>query len=220
MGRKVEQFAMSTYAHSKSVTSIAVPPSPNWPMLVRGVLQDADAATREQRGQLLVDELTRALRLVPCRLVVSTRRQLHRTAAGRLTSKTYGYYRCDFSPEGTVRNATIRVYNLTAIRQQVLSPRVFLETLLHEWVHHYDFAALRLPRSPHTSGFFERVRSLALGLGAEFVLPPQPRSAAGAGKRSQPDDGGAAAPAAGGRPVPPPPGIVAAIRAILARQRP
>lgn len=219
MGRKAGQSVMSTYAHSKRVTSIPVPPSPNWRTLVHGVLQAADAAAREQRGQLLVDELTRALRLVPCRLVVSTRPQLHRIAAGRLTSKTYGYYRCDFSPHGTVRNATIRVYNLTAIRQQDLSPRVFLETVLHEWIHHYDFAALCLPRSPHTSGFFDRLRSLARGLGAEFVLPPQSRSAPGAERMPRPDGLATGTPTASDHPTPPPPAIVAAIRAILGRPR-
>ncbi len=125
--------------------------------------------------------------------------------------------RSEFTPDGTVRNATIRVYHLTAIRQQVLSPRVFLETLLHEWVHHYDFAALRFPRSPHTKGFFERVRSLAVGLGVEFILPPSAGPARGAGSPRRPD---AVAPGASGdRPVPPPPGIVAAIRAILGRPR-
>ncbi len=220
MGREAGQFAMSTYTHSKRVTSIPVPQRAQWATLASGVLQATDPAAREQRGQLLLDELTRALRLVPCSLVVSTRRQLHRTAAGRLTSKTYGYYRCDFAPDGTVRNATIRIYNLTAIRQQVLSPRVFLETLLHEWVHHYDFAALRLPRSPHTSGFFERVRSLALGLGVESIVPPRPILATGAPRPSQADGARSEPPAASGCPVPPPPGIVAAIRALLARPRP
>ena len=66
-----------------------------------------------------------------------------------------------------------RIYNLTAIRQQVLAPKVFLETLLHEWVHHYDFTGLQLERSPHTSGFFARIRDLAETLGVGFVTPPK-----------------------------------------------
>jgi len=50
---------------------------------------------------------------------------------------------------------------------------VFLETLLHEWVHHYDFTGLQLDRSLHTSGFFARIRDLAETLGVGFVAPPK-----------------------------------------------
>ncbi|TMB70042.1 MAG: hypothetical protein E6J51_04160 [Chloroflexi bacterium] len=57
--------------------------------------------------------------------------------------------------------------------QQVLAPKVFLETLLHEWVHHYDFTGLQLDRSPHTSGFFNRIRDLAETLGVGYVTPPK-----------------------------------------------
>ncbi|MFN2582417.1 MAG: hypothetical protein ABR498_06725, partial [Candidatus Dormibacteria bacterium] len=91
----------------------------------------------------------------------------------RLQSKTYGYYRCD-SRGGVVADARIRIYHRTAVRQQVISPKVFLNTLLHEWVHHYDFAGLRLARSPHTSGFYARLRALAESLEVAFVLPPDP----------------------------------------------
>src|SRR6266550_306279 len=70
------------------------------------------------------------------------RPQRHRKREGRLELKTYGYYRIAW--ESTPRRGSIRIYNLTAIRQQVLAPKVFLETLLHEWVHHYDFTGLEL----------------------------------------------------------------------------
>ena len=43
--------------------------------------------------------------------------------------------------------ARIRIYHRTAVQQRVISSKVFLNTLLHEWVHHYDFHGLRLPRS-------------------------------------------------------------------------
>ena len=60
---------------------------------------------------------------------------------------------------GVVSDARIRIYHRTAVRQQVITPKVFLNTLLHEWVHHFDFAGLRLPRSPHTAGFYARLRA-------------------------------------------------------------
>jgi hypothetical protein len=40
-------------------------------------------------------------------------------------------------------------------------------------VHHYDFTGLQLERSPHTAGFFARIRDLAETLGVGFVAPPK-----------------------------------------------
>ncbi len=201
---------MSTYERSQSVTAVRLPPVSNAPTLARAILTAPDAVARQERGQRLLDALSEALRMPSCGLVVADRRQRHRTQGGRLTSKTYGYYRCDFR-QGSVHNASIRIYNRTAIREQVLGPRVFLETLLHEWVHHYDFAALKLRRSPHTSGFFSRVRSVAEALEVAFVVPP-----------SREEGNGERRPAVlrgEWRPLPPPPAIVAAIRRILARRQ-
>lgn len=201
--------AMSTYERSQRLTTVPLAAQPNWPALSRAVLEGPDAPARQARGQFLVNELNRALELPRCALIVADRRQVHRTARGRLTSKTYGYYRCEVGG-ATIRAASIRIYNRTAIREQILSPRVFLGTLLHEWTHHYDFAGLRLARSPHTRGFFERVRSVAQTLGVEFVVPP---------KREPATIDHAAVPASpeSQSHSPPPPPVVAAIRAILAR---
>jgi hypothetical protein len=73
-----------------------------------------------------------------------------------------------------VSRARIRIYHRTAVRGQVVAPKVFLNTLLHEWVHHFDFAALRLGRSPHTAGFYARLRALADALAVGMVMPPDP----------------------------------------------
>jgi len=62
------------------------------------------------------------------------------------------------------------------VREKVISPKVFLNTLLHEWVHHFDFAGLRLARSPHTAGFYTRLRCLADALDVGMVLPPEPEA--------------------------------------------
>lgn len=132
-----------------------------------------DHLERGRLGQMLVDTLDSLAGLPPCLVVVADRPQLHVHDGRRLQSRTYGYYRCQFVG-GVVSRARIRVYHRTAVRQQVISPKVFLNTLLHEWVHHYDFAGLRLPRSPHTTGFHARLRALAEALDIGFVLPPEP----------------------------------------------
>lgn len=133
------------------------------------------AATRCSLAQSLVDHLDALAGLPPCTVVVADRPQVHQHNGRRLQSKTYGYYRCWFH-DGTVSRARIRIYHRTAVRQQVISAKVFLNTVLHEWVHHYDYAGLRLARSPHTAGFFARLRTLAEALQVAFVLPPEPEA--------------------------------------------
>ena len=110
--------------------------------------------------------------LVACQVTVADRPQVHQHDGRRLQSKTYGYYNCSFR-DGAVSGARIRIYHRTAVRQQVIAPKVFLNTVLHEWMHHYDFAALELDRSPHTAGFYTRLRVLADELEVGFVLPPE-----------------------------------------------
>jgi hypothetical protein len=139
-----------------------------------------DPQERKRLGQLLLDELDALAGLPHCDLVVADRAQVHSHNGQRLQSKTYGYYRCTFA-EGAVKTARIRIYHKTAVRQQVITTKVFLNTLLHEWEHHHDFAGLRLPRSPHTVGFYARLRALASALEVGFVMPPEP----GAGSAAQ-----------------------------------
>ena len=142
--------------------------------LVMGILGcGEDHRERQRLGQMLVDTLDDLAGLPACAVVVADRPQTHQHDGQRLQSKTYGYYRCWFAG-GVVSRARIRIYHRTAVRQQVISAKVFLNTLLHEWVHHYDFAGLRLPRSPHTAGFYARLRSVAEALDVGFVLPPEP----------------------------------------------
>ncbi len=170
----------SAYERSKTIESIAWRQYPLGRGPALALLEEVSAERRQSIGQALLDVLNTAAGLPPCRLAVAERAQKHRTNRGRLEQKTYGYYRCDWD-QGVTRRGAIRIYNLTAIRQQVLSPKVFLETLLHEWTHHYDFAGLCLDRSPHTSGFFERVRSVAEILGMPNIVPPkrEPRGPVG-----------------------------------------
>jgi hypothetical protein len=164
----------STYLRSQARSGLPVAPDVVARGLVMSLLEAGDDPDeRRHRGQLLIDTLDDLAGLPPCGVVVANRPQVHEHDGRRLQSKTYGYYRCRFV-EGVVTDARIRIYHRTAVRQQVITPKVFLNTLLHEWVHHYDFAGLRLPRSPHTAGFYARLRALADALDVGFVLPPEP----------------------------------------------
>jgi hypothetical protein len=167
----------AAYLRSQAATGAPLRPT----AVARGLALRIAAAPddhRERRrlAQMLLDELDSVADLPPCEVKVADRPQIHEHDGQRLQSKTYGYYRCS-SAGGQVTGASIRIYHRTAVRQQVISPKVFLNTLLHEWVHHYDFAGLRLSRSPHTSGFYARLRALADALNVAFVLPPDPDAA-------------------------------------------
>ena len=172
--------ADATYLRSQSATGVPVRPTPvARGLALRVVTASDDHRERARIAQLLVDELDLTAGLPPCRVTVADRAQVHTHDGRRLQSKTYGYYQCKFR-DGGISDARIRIYHRTAVRQQVISAKVFLNTVLHEWVHHYDFAGLRLQRSPHTSGFYARLRALAEALEVGFVLPPEPEPAVAA----------------------------------------
>src|ERR1700682_2055080 len=161
----------SAYDRSKGVETVTWREFPLGKGVALSILDETAAAGRQAKGQALLDVLDEAAGLPLCKLTVADRPQKHRTRGGRLELKTYGYSRIAW--ESMPRRGTIRIYNLTAIRQQVLAPKVFLETLLHEGVHHYGFTGLQLDRSPHTTGFFARIRELAETLAAASRAPPQ-----------------------------------------------
>lgn len=57
-------------------------------------------------------------------------------------------------------NREIYIYNKTAKTNKIIAINRFYETLLHEFIHHYDFEKLKLSDSPHTSGFYKRITDL------------------------------------------------------------
>jgi hypothetical protein len=164
----------TAYRRSQRATEVEIDPSPDAIRLAASISAAGDDhKVRERISQQLMDELNAILRLPACKVVVADRAQVHDHDGQRLQSKTYGYYRCEFK-DGGVTKARIRIYHRTAVRQQVISPKVYLNTLLHEWSHHYDFAYLKMTRSPHTTGFYKRLRNLAERLRVGYVLPPDP----------------------------------------------
>lgn len=69
----------------------------------------------------------------------------------------HGLFRLSKPPE-------IVLWMKTAQRHEVVKPRTFLRTMLHELCHYLDYSMLKLEDSFHTMGFFKResflVRSL------------------------------------------------------------
>lgn len=108
---------------------------------------------RQKTAQMLSDYLCLKFKMPQASIKVVNRTQPHRTAGfGRLQRKTLGTY--------TVQTQVITLYNLTAVKKQVVSIKVLTATLLHEFMHHYDMTFLKLDNSLHTTGFYKRISDL------------------------------------------------------------
>jgi hypothetical protein len=73
----------------------------------------------------------------------------HRRRGGRIVFELHGQCR---------RDGAIQVYVRTAAQRRPIAIKSLLETLLHEFVHHYDFDCFGAP--VHCSGFYERLGQL------------------------------------------------------------
>ncbi|MFA5133794.1 MAG: hypothetical protein WC459_03260 [Patescibacteria group bacterium] len=148
------------YLKSNHITEVDLLATKN-ALLYTKILMDSSLEPERQKfGEALLDELSDAAKIDIIKLKISPARQFHKklkTSAGwRIVSKQYGYYRPD--------SRYIYIYNRTAIQGKTLAAKTFLDTLLHEWLHHYDYKKLGL-NSIHSSGFYKRLNNLKNKLG-------------------------------------------------------
>lgn len=142
---------MNNYQRSNSILTLDFPVSRQAQSLARQILDSNAANTRQRLSDELLDELADLAQIDICTLKISDRNQVHRKRGGKLTFKQYGYYQPD--------RKHILIHNRTAVRGQILAPKTFLNTLLHEWMHHYDSCKLKLD-SIHSKGFYTRLKIL------------------------------------------------------------
>jgi hypothetical protein len=116
-----------------------------------GLLLEAPPDQRGRISQALLDRLATELKVPPVRVHVRQAPQKHRLKNGRLTYKEYAHYE---------DGGAITIYNITAVRRQTLAPKAFLDTLIHEFLHHLDYELLRLRYTYHTKGFYSRLGDL------------------------------------------------------------
>jgi hypothetical protein len=163
--------AQRIYLKSDAIGQFDFAPSAAARELAQALIDALEAGASsmvERRAQALLDELCRSAALPKLRLQVRNVRP--RNATGELHGIFY--------PRGPARPAVnpyqfspadaggplIVLWMRTAQRHEIVKPKTFLRTLMHEFAHYLDYALLRLGDSPHTSGFFKResflVRSL------------------------------------------------------------
>jgi hypothetical protein len=121
-------------------------------------LQSGAATVVERRAQLLIDELCRLAAL--SRVEIQVRNVRPRDTRGELHGL---FYPRRPRSAATIKSSSavdsgslIVLWMRTAQRHDVVKPRTFIRTLMHEFAHYLDYAQLRLGDSPHTSGFFKR----------------------------------------------------------------
>lgn len=141
----------SNYEKSNAVLAIDFPVTRRACLVVKHLLRSRGAAVRNELGEKLLDELCDCARIDIVNLKIHDARQYHKKRGGRVVFRQYGYYR--------PKEKYIYITNRTAVRGQLLAPKTFLITLLHEWIHHYDHCKLKL-NSIHTKGFYLRLQSL------------------------------------------------------------
>lgn len=125
-------------------------------------LAAGDKSRVKETTQLILDLLCEAARIPPARLKIKDTAYA-RFRGRKAVWKLYGT--CE-------RDGTITVAFRTAVRRQVFAFRTFLNTVVHEFMHHYDHRRLGLAVSFHTSGFYRRVQDLYRKLLGEETASP------------------------------------------------
>lgn len=144
---------MTNYEKSNSVETVA--PLKIKSAAYKKLLVSEDIVERQRLSQQLLDELNDAYGLPSVSVYVFSKSR-PRSEYGNRTIEKYGNY-------NTV-SRIIRIFNLTAVKKQQVSAKSFVDTLLHEFIHHYDTYFMKI-RTIHTAGFYKRISDLKSRLG-------------------------------------------------------
>jgi hypothetical protein len=142
------------YEASDALSTLALPDTASLQRLTADLgeaLAGGERREVKQTGTGLLELLATFYKVTRPKLEVLGARPL-KVIEGHLSYELFGDY--------TPRTETIRVWMRTAVLGKVTSHRGLLNTLLHEFCHHLDVRALRLPDTPHTRGFFARIDDL------------------------------------------------------------
>lgn len=149
-------FKQNNYLKSNSITDIDFTLSEKAKTVVNLLLETQNHNKRQILGEKLVKTLSNDAEISQVKLKISETKQYSKRKNGKIVFKLYGYYK--------PKTKYIYIQNLTSIRGNPVAAKTFLNTLLHEWLHHYDTERLEL-HSIHTKGFYLRFSSLKNALG-------------------------------------------------------
>ncbi|MBM4270370.1 MAG: hypothetical protein FJ144_27825 [Deltaproteobacteria bacterium] len=164
--RRLAAAERREYERSESISRLVLPNDPSFAPMVHRVEQALaadDRAGAERAAQALVDRI--CIHVQVPRVAVSVLGKRPADGSGEL----HGIYHGN---DESGRD-TITVWMRTAKRKDVVAPRTFLRTLLHEVAHHLDIRALGLPSSFHSKGFYQRESSLMRTITRGTSLAPR-----------------------------------------------
>jgi hypothetical protein len=162
--------AQRCYLKSDTIDRFELQPGQNALAMVEALLKALEGGTIapiNRAAQALVNELCRLLGVPPVAIAVR----------GVRPHNQRGELHGIFFPNA--RPPQIILWMRTALRHDIVKPKTFVRTLIHELGHYLDYALLKLGGSFHTRGFFKResflVRLLYPSLEAESPPPSRPK---------------------------------------------
>lgn len=144
-------WANRNYKQSNKILQVHFEPSSQASMIVGQILQSESTQDRQALSTDLLDELCDLAQMDIVNVKISAAKQYHKKRAGKVSMRQFGYYQ--------PKTKYIFITNHTAVRGKPLAAKTFLNTLLHEWMHHYDTYKLGL-NSIHSKGFYTRLHNL------------------------------------------------------------
>jgi len=166
---RLSPAAKRVYLASDAVREVAIPNiellQPLMPLLRDALLADHHRAVSAVADKLVLG-ITKLMGVPEVSVIVLAERPR------RKGSELHGLYT---SEPG--RKPQIRVWMRTAAHGRVVAFKTFLRTLLHEVLHHLDFAHYGFADSFHTEGFYARESSLVrklMGAMSSATAPIEP----------------------------------------------
>lgn len=150
--RKLTAAQKRIYDRSDSITEIELPQASRFGPCVRdlGKWLAAENKPEVQRtAQRLANGLSEVFEVPRVVIKVLAKRP------SRNWGELHGLYEVE---QGS--HPVITVWMRTAQRKQVVAFKTFLRTIIHEFMHHLDYARFKLADSFHTEGFYKRESAL------------------------------------------------------------
>ncbi len=175
--------AQRGYLASDAIDRFPLTPSPAAFTMVAALMSalDGGAPSIVQRAsQSLLGEVCRLLGVRPVRIEVrsvrprNSRGELHGLFYPQAPTRTAAAGRSKgIAP--TAGEPLIVLWTRTAQRHDVVKPRTYLRTLMHELGHYLDYSLLKLEDSYHSIGFYQRESFLVRTLFPGASSPPRPK---------------------------------------------
>jgi hypothetical protein len=178
--------AQRRYLASDAIDRFPLTPSPAAFTMVANLMRALEGGTPsivQRASQALLNEVCRLLGVRPVRIEVrsvrphNSRGELHGLFYPRAPARSAATTARSRTNPAQSGEPLIVLWMRTAQRHDVVKPRTFLRTLMHELGHYLDYALLKLADSYHSGGFYQRESFLVRTLcpaAAPLATPKRP----------------------------------------------